>query len=303
MTNDKNIQQLVRLWSGLIPDKVCYLPGLGPVYSVDKPIDKVLTDILVNADEECFLNYDKNKRWYKKKQEKIVVSGIMLGDDWLCVPTLISQKSQLKIYVYSNKAIDEETRAILIGIYEKYKREEKSINCLVLSMVQPKIKAEIKQYNIYLKIISGADRLLIKPNEIFYYNELNSNAKSTFVLLGKEPEMDGFSFLANQMLSSEVKQSPIVCLVRGGEVIGAIGSLDVWADGWGEQWLLPPYFGVKEKFRGGDCGERLWKEAMNFAFIHGARYTLVQNSPDSLASRFYERQGLEKAGEVYVNKF
>ena len=301
MANNKDFQQIVSLWVGLISGKACYLPGLGPVYSSGEPLDKVLIDILDNAEVENFLDYDKNKRWYKKKQERIVISQITYGDDWLCVPTFNAQGGQLKIHFYSDKALDATKLDMLSGNCEKHKQEGETRSCSILSFIRPSADAIIKQYNIYLKTISETDQLPVRLKEIFYYNELNDKIKATFALLGEEPEMDGFSFLNEQLVRNADFQSSIACLIRDDAVIGAIGPLDVFEDGFGMRWLLPPYFGVKEQFRGKDCGERLWKEAVSHAFIQGARYTLVQNAPNSLAAQFYEKQGLEKAGEVYVS--
>ena len=300
MINNTNFQQTVHNWSGLISGKVCYLPGLGPSYFADKSVDKVLYDILNNAASEDFLVYDKNKRWYDSKQEKIIVSEITYGDDWLCVPTFNSIGSQLKIYYFSNKALDIAMLSKIADSYEKYRQKKRASRCSVLSFIQPSVKAESRHYNIYLKIINEKDQLSAEPNEIFYYNELDEKTKATFALLGKESDMDGFSFLNEQLAQNGCLQSSIVCLVRDNVIIGAIGPLDVLNDGFDTPWLLPPYFGVKAKFRGKDCGERLWDETMNYAFVQGAKYTLVQNSPDSLAAQFYENQGLEKAGEVHV---
>ena len=300
MINNINFQQTVHNWSGSISGKVCYLPVLGPVYFNGQSVDKILYDILNNAVSENFLAFDKNKRWYNSKQEKIIVSEITYGDDWLCVPTLNSTGNQLRIYYFSNKALDVAMLSKIADSYEKYKQKKWMNHCSVLSFIRPSVKTDIKHHNIYLKIINEKDQLSAEPKEIFYYNELDEKTKATFVLLGKEPDMDGFSFLNEQLAKNGGFQSSVVCLVCDNVIIGAIGPLDVLKDGFDTPWLLPPYFGVKEKFRGKDCGERLWDKAMNYAFVQGAKYTLVQNSPNSLAAQFYENQGLEKAGEVFI---
>jgi GNAT superfamily N-acetyltransferase len=276
------------------------LPVLGPVYSTGKPIKKILFDVLNNAETDTFLDYDKNKRWHKAPQEQIITNEIKYNADWLCIPTLSATTRHLKLYFYSKKRLDEQILTQITAAYTNYQQTNQIKHCSLLFFIAPTLQNISARYNIYLKTISEKDRLNRLPDEIYFYNQLPEGSKSTFELLGKEPDMDGFAFLSEQIRANNALTQKIICLVRDSGVIGAIGPLDIIKDSWNTKWLLPSYFGVKEKFRGKDCGARLWQAAISYAFAAGARYTLVQNAPDSAAAQFYEGQGLTNAGQIYV---
>jgi len=172
-------------------------------------------------------------------------------------------------------------------------------NCLLYCFKKPEVKLRFTCHNIYLKMITEEECLARIPKDIDYYNNLTYEVKQSFHRLGQESKLESFDFLWREFIVKNKLLSPIICVVKGKRIIGAIGPLDILKDAWGALQLLPPYFGVEEKLRKKGYGEKLWKAAMSLAYQKGARYTLVQNIPNSPADHFYEKQGLMKKSEVY----
>lgn len=301
MTHTNDLPQIISRWSGLLTGSVCYLPVLGPVYTGNNSVEQVLSDVLSGLADGEFLFYDKNKRWYTSPPERVLVADIVVVPGGIFIPAKNSfRKNTLKIFYYSSRAVDDTDVEKAREIWEALRRREDFEKCTLYSFLPPAMRGFSVQHNLYLQRISEGDLLSESPPEICLFCDLVEETKKTFAFLGQEPEMNGFDFLWRENILKNKSLSPIICLVRNSEIIGAIGPLDVWPDAWGGLQLLPPYFGVKEKFRGKDCGARLWRAALDFAARHGAKYTLVQNVVDSQAARFYEAQGLERVGEIYT---
>jgi len=293
--------EFVGEWSRFLSAQVLYLPILGPVYLADYAIEKIVSDILNNTVGDTFLTYDKNKRWSAAPSERLLLDNVIFKDHKLFIPVLGGHEfNTLKIFYYAAAPLGTVDLETAREIYLQSSKEKKIKKCFVYCFAGPSVSTDYTEYNIYLQKITANHLLSGRLNEICYFDKADTRTRATFEALGRETDMEGFDFLWREFITKGKKLSPIVCLVRDNEIIGAIGPLDVWPDGCGVKCLLPPYFGVKEKFRGKDCGERLWKEAMSYALKQGAQYTLVQNSPGSLAAQFYEAQGLSMSGKVFI---
>jgi len=296
---NQKINKIADIWTGLIKNDVFYLPILGPVYFFEGSIKRVLQDVLNNSQEADFLSYDKNKRWYKHKTEKILLESIVFNNKELFIPVKNNLKNDmLKIFYYTEGIIDDsrinKIRKMATGI------KDDQINTPSLCCFKkPYTNIKFTCHNIYLKTIDNKDNLDQLPSGLEYYKNLSLKTQKTFNSFSKNPNLNGFNFLWESFLNQGKPFFPIVCAVEKGKIIGAIGPLDISKDAWNNLWLLPPYFGVKQKSRRKGYGKKLWQAAMNFSYQRGAKYTLVQNRPYSPAARFYEKQELIKVAKTY----
>jgi GNAT superfamily N-acetyltransferase len=292
---DLDINKIANTWSALLQGNVFYLPILGPVYAGNHSVRKVLYDVLKNSQTDKFLRYDKNARWFTDKRERIILSAIHFKKHCLIIPVEDHLNNQWKIFCYSQsvpRRVLEQWIERLAQIDIRLANQNKISLYFFDSL---KKRAERDQHSIYLKIIGATDELNTNPSAITTLDKLPSRLKSTLGLLGQEPELAGFSFLAQKIRRDKQDPASVICAVAENQIVGAIGPIDVAYDAWGDKWLLPPYFGVRKKFRSLGYGEKLWKTAMNAARREGALYTLVQNQPGSPAAQFYEKNGLVQA--------
>ncbi len=299
LNQNNSIGKIIKAWSRFLRKNVLYIPILGAVYISNNRIEKLLFDVLENSKTDKFLPYDKNRRWFNKKMERILLSEIVASDEEIFIPTKDSFRNAIKVYYYSNKfpndIVIERTREL----YMKTKLLHKADNLHFYSFENPKTETKFICNNIYLKKIAQKDNLSELPEGINFFDKLPVKIQQTFKNLGKEPELGGLDFLWKEFISKSKKLNPIICATVKNKIIGSTGYLDIAIDVWGIPFLFPPNLGVIEKMRGIGIGEKLWLSAMSFACQNGAKYTLVQNNSDSPASKFYEKQKLHNANQIY----
>jgi len=294
-----NIKSIASIWETFLNQDVIYLPVLGPVYISKNTAKTLLCDILSNSMTDEFLMYDKNKRWFNKKMDKIFISDIICRNTDIFIPLADKLRNVLKIFYYSSKTAKQtnidEAKIFFTKIMIRNELKGLSFYCFN----KPDAKNKFICNNIYLKIINAKDNLIAFPENICHYNQLSLNIQSTLGELGKEKDFNNFSFLMKNIINENINPDSIICAVDNDKIIGAIGPLDIEKDAFGVHQLFPPNFGITKKMRRLGIGEALWKSAMSFASKKGAIYSLVQNVSDSSASRFYEKQGLTNLGKIY----
>lgn len=297
--NQSNIEKIINIWGDFLNKKIFYIPVLGPVYVSGNSIKNLLHDVLKNSQTNKFLPFDKNKRWFQKRTEKIILPAIIINDKEIYIPVKDNFKNILKIFYYSNNFPDGKTIIEAKKIYAKLKTDSRVNGLYFYCFKKPKTEIKFICHNIYLKNITMKDSLVKFPEGIGFYNKLPVEIQSTFSDLGKEHLLEGFSFLWEKFMAKNKKLNSIICATEKNKIVGAIGPLDIAADARNELFLFPPHFGVIKRMRRAGIGEKLWKSAMNFAYKKGARYTLVQNELNSPASLFYEKQRLYNSNEIY----
>jgi len=285
-------QKILSNWSSAIAGPVFYLPVLGPVF-LPEGKEKVLQDLIDNANKDSFLPYDKNKRWYAGPPERILVEEIYSSEEYVLVPVI--NQGKLKIFYYSENSLNQVVCDKIIKFSQELneKGDYKKVQLFVFD--KPEVEKEWDCHNIYIQKFKNSNHSDLTRS----YQELSPEIQKTFQLLGGEEAMEGFGFLWKEYLEKGKLLSKILCSVENNTITGAIGPLDVWQDGNNRKFLLPPYFGVRSPWRGKGVSVQLWQSAMNYALENGAEYTLVQNKPSSRAAEFYEGQGLENAEQVY----
>lgn len=296
---DKNVKNIVSIWSNLVKDETFYVPILGPVYVSGTSAKKILSDLLENTESDVFLPYDKNRRWFPLKTEKIILPLISHNEREIYIPVIDSNKKFLKIFYYSDIPPTDNTIAKAKKIQERMALSYKIYSSNFYCFKKPTIRANFICNSLYLKKISRKD-YQIGNNDTVYYNQLPANIRLTLRDFKKEPETENLYYLWKEFISRNKKLGPILCATSENNILGAIGPLDIEQDARGIPFLLPPHFGIIKKARRLGLGKKLWETAMCLAYQQGAKYTLVQNTPDSPASKFYKKQGLIESSRMYI---
>ncbi len=299
MKQNLNFNKIISIWKNFLGKDIFYVPVLGPVNVPSNCAEKLLLAVLENSKTDKFLPYDKNRRWFQKKMEKIILPEIFASEEEIFIPAKNNLWNYIKVYYYSNKFPDNAVIEKARKLYTKTKLSRKANQLYFYSFKRPKINTKFNCLNIYLKRITKKDNLNKLPEGINYYDDLPKEVQQTFGDFTKEPELGGLDFLWKKFITKNKKLSPIICATKKNKIVGSAGSTDIAADICGAPFLFPPCLGVAKKMRRSSIGEKLWKSAMSYATQKGAKYTLVQNMPDSPASRFYEKQGLINIGRVY----
>lgn len=294
-----NIKSIASVWETLLNQDVIYLPVLGPVYISKKPTKTLLSDLLSNSMTDEFLMYDKNKRWFNKKMDKILISDILCRNTDIFIPLVDKLRNVLKIFYYSNKTANQTNIDDAKTIFTKIMIRNELKGLFFYCFNEPDAKNKFICNNIYLKKINANDNLIAIPKNIYYYDQLSPEIQSTLGELGKEKDLINFSFLMKNIINDNINPDSIVCAVDNNKIIGAIGPLNIEKDAFGTCQLFPPNFGITKKMRRLGTGEALWKSAMSYAFKKGVEYSLVQNASGSSASRFYKKQGLINSGNIF----
>lgn len=293
------IDEITLIWSKYLDANIFYLPVLGPVNISNRSALPLLKDVLLNSKKREFLSYDKNKRWFDEKVEKILPQNIFIEDKYIFIPVKDKIGSVLKVFYYSNISLNDEIIDQAGNCYSDIIELHKLNGINLFCIEKPSSKKQFIVHNVYLKNINSKDKMGKLPETIRSYDQLPPKTQSTLKNLGKEEGLNNFVFLSNSITAKKIKSDTIICAVIKNRIVGAIGPLDIHHDAFGVSQLFPPNFGVVKIMRRLGIGEALWRSAISLAHEKGAEYALVQNIPNSSASRFYEKQGLVQLGSIY----
>jgi GNAT superfamily N-acetyltransferase len=129
------------------------------------------------------------------------------------------------------------------------------------------------------------------------FNEWPAEVRGTFATFAKEMAADGFAFLYGQIQRGMV--GPVLTVVVGGRVAGAIGPMEIRPDAIGTPQLMPQYFGVLQEHRGHGLGRLLWRAAMHWGQANGAAYQLLQTAVGGPSDRLCRSEGLASLSFTY----
>jgi len=263
----QEINKIVDVWLRNLDKKdTVFLPFLGPFYLGKNNPRKILVDILKYATRKDFLSYDKNRRWYKIKKEKIPISYTIIEKRSIFLPVIDDYfKRKLKIFYYSSKPVAKSDFVKAKQIARRFSPNSFVFYCFK----KPQNAVNFYCHNIYLKKFTTKDLLgdqqAVIKRRIFLYEQFDPVVKKTLSSLGTEDDLGGFAFLWSNFLSRQNRHYPIFCAIENQKIIGAIGPLEIMKDPWDNSFLAPPYFGVKSGFRGENYGTFLWKAAIDWA--------------------------------------
>jgi GNAT superfamily N-acetyltransferase len=277
-------------WGWLEPVMpVPYVPTLGPVRRED-PIPDLFEAVVETAGTGRFLPYDKDRRWADRKAERVLVEAVEHDQERTLVPTLVERGAgTVKVHVYGGDPAEAADLARRLA--ETYGAGKARVLSF-LGPDEPEVCAE------------GATRVQIKefaggPGEapgvpVLDYKQLPESAG--FGAFAEAMAADGFAFLYAQMRAGTV--GPVLTVLHGGRVAGAIGPMETLGDAGGAVRLLPQYFGVLPQYRGFGYGRALWRAAMHWGHQHSADYQLLQTEVGGASDRLCAAEGLTSLGVV-----
>lgn len=292
-------KELLNAWSRQITKPVFLAPILGPVHIKNKSPKKLLLSILKNANSKSFLPFDKNKRWFKEKTEFLILSETVLKKHGIYLVSRDNFFKSLKVYYYSKNTPNQDNYDEAIRIAKSANIKFQYNQIVLYFFKKPKFKKNFSTHNIYLKNITKKDQIVFNDSYTYHYSGLNKTEQKSFSIFKNYAEHDGLSFVWQKYLDRNIKLNPIICCLRNKKIIGAIGPLDTAIDVCGQTFLQAPFFGVLDNYKKSGNGKNLWLSAMDYAQKIGAKYTLVQNTPESPAGNFYKKQGLKISNQVF----
>ncbi len=121
--------------------------------------------------------------------------------------------------------------------------------------------------------------------------------RATFSVFADKLAAEGFAFLHSR-IREHSGTGPVLTCQHDGNIVGAIGPMEIMPDSQGAARLLPQYFGVLPGYRGLGLGRALWRTAMHWGQQHGAAYQLLQTAVDGASDRLCRSEGLSDLGLV-----
>ncbi len=128
-------------------------------------------------------------------------------------------------------------------------------------------------------------------------DEVIGPVRATFSAFADKMAGEGFAFL-DARIRDHGSTGPVLTCQRDGQVVGAIGPMEIMPDSQGAARLLPQYFGVLPGYRGLGLGRSLWRTAMHWGQQHQAAYQLLQTEVGGASDRLCRSEGLTDLGLV-----
>ncbi len=276
------------LWDWLRPViSVPYVPTLGPVQpgALSAELFNAVAGI---AGTRRFLPYDKDGRWFRRKDERLLVDEIIHTPDRTVVPTLSRAGSGLiKIHHYSPRPPEVDEVAQWARQWHTTYRAASS------KLLWFQESPERARGRLMLKTFSNRD--LQVADRVCKLS--NCDVADTFPAFAEQFGVDGFSFL-HQRIKAGHADGPILVTVEDRRIVGAVGPLSILTDAGGAIIQPPQYFAVHPAHRQRGHGRALWRAAMAWGRSNGAEYKVLQASVGSAAERLYLSEGLTTLGFV-----
>jgi GNAT superfamily N-acetyltransferase len=262
-----------------------YVPTLGPVGP------DVLSVDLFNAVQDVartgrFLSYDKDRRWFENKDERVIVEEVIHRPGLTLIPTHTrAARGLIKLYHYGRARPDLEEMAEygekLCALYGAERRRA----------IWLQAGPDGAKTRLMLKAFGTQDLQDHSP-----VLELGECAcADTFAAFAQEIGPEGFSFLHQRMKGGH-DDGPVLVTVEDRRIVGALGPLGLLTDANGTTQQPPQYFAVHPAYRGRGHGRSLWRAAMAWGHAQGAVYKVLQASSGSHAEQLYLSEGLRTLG-------
>ncbi|MFD7934466.1 GNAT family N-acetyltransferase [Streptomyces sp. NPDC059755] len=279
-------------WDWLAPVMpVPYVPTLGPVHP-DEPLHDLFAAVVENAGTGRFLPHDKDRRWADHKAERVLVDAIEHGRRQTLMPTLLDRGPvTVRVHVYGT-APDSLTAGA--DLARKLAADHGADRARVVSFLAPgRPDVHARGTRVQLKDFTTGPGPApdVRTRE---YEQLPD--PSRFAAFAEQMTADGFTFLYDRMRVDTV--GPVLTLLDGDTVAGAIGPMETMPDATRRPRLLPQYFGVLPAHRGLGYGRALWRAAMHWGYRHGAAYQLLQTEVGGASDRLCAGEGLTSLGIV-----
>lgn len=272
---------------------VPYVPTLGPAHR-DDPLRDLFEAVVENAGTGRFLPWDKDQRWFDTKTERVIADAIEHGRGLTLIPTLAERAGGVvKVHVYGTAADSLSAGADLARKLAAVHGARTARIVWFLGPEQPDTYAHGVGTRVQLKeFADGPGEAPHVP--VVEYKQLDEPER--FAEFAAPMADDGFAFLYEQMRAGTV--GPVLTVLDGPTVAGALGPMETMSDAAGRARLLPQYFGVRPEYRGVGHGRALWRAAMHWGHRHGAAYQLLQTEVGGASDRLCAAEGLTSLGFV-----
>ncbi|HVX44475.1 MAG TPA: GNAT family N-acetyltransferase [Mycobacteriales bacterium] len=273
-------------WDWLKPTiQAPYVPTLGVV--APELLSVALFDAVVDAAaHDGFLPYDKDRRWFASKNERVLPGATIHRPDCTRIATLTTGKL-LTVHHYSADDPDLDAITQFAGTLAA---EYRATGHRVLS------------FTAHGKAPGARSRLMRQDLDDTYQRDpgpveslADCEFADTFPVFAGQLGQDGFTFLLQRMRRGH-DDGPIMVTTDRRRIVGAIGPLSTLIDASGVRFLAPPYFAVHPACRGQGMGRALWRAAAAWAQGQGAAYHVLQAETGSPAERLYLSEGLRTLG-------
>lgn len=269
------------------------MPSFGPIYSQNNDTKQLIDDVLGYWNDQTFLEYDRGKRWFSKKEEYILVPYIDIYKNDLYVPVINTRgNGMLSIFVYPNNIFSQKNIDFSKKLAKKILLSFKFSKQRIITFGNNEFHN--RRVVIYLKNIQPCH--LNTNLEVFPFNQLEPKIQKTFSTLAMNDDLPGSRMLWEKYLSLGKEISDIYVAVSNNKILGMIGPLDTLLDPWRIKQLIPPYFEVSQSARKMGIGTKLWNAAMNWGYENGAKYLLIQAEEGAASDFFYKKNSLIDCG-------
>jgi GNAT superfamily N-acetyltransferase len=271
------------------------VPTLGPVHPDVLTVER-FEDVLAIAHEgeHRFLPYDKDRRWFERKDETVLPDDIVHLPDHTLIPTLSHRgRGSVKVYAYGHH---QGTIAQAQDLASKLAALYGTNGARVLRTFSP---AERPAYGTRVYLQDFTHRTCSAPDgPVRPLDTWPHQVQETFESFADAMASHGFAFLRQQMQTG--RHGPVLTALLGKTIVGAIGPMEIAPDAASAAQLLPQYFAVLPEARGHGFGRLLWRAAMHWGKTHGAAYQLLQTEINGPSDRLCESEGLTPLGSALV---
>lgn len=274
-------------WDWLSPVvPIPYVPTLGPVQP--RALSAQLFNAVVNiADTGRFLSYDKGRRWSRKKDERVIVDGIVHEPGLTVIPTFTRGRGLVKVHHYG----DSPPRLSELAQWTRTRWATFSLTASRVIWFQR--APEGARTRLLLKTFGDQDKR--DRSEVIQLTDCA--VADTFPAFAEELGADGFAFLY-QRIKAGLPDGPILVRVEDRRIVGAVGPLGTLLDSTGTRMQPPQYFAVHPHYRRRGHGRALWRAAMAWGADNGAKYKVLQAAAGSASELLYLSEGLSTLGFV-----
>jgi GNAT superfamily N-acetyltransferase len=256
----------------------------------------LFADVLAVAGTGRFLPYDKDRRWFDRKDEYVITSDIVQQPSLVLIPAFSARRQRLRVHVYSQNPHSATGKAVQLA--ERLSHEHRAATGQVTSFLPPgsELGTGTACTRVYIRTLDPSHPAPAPNSGIIPLDHASGSIRAAFGPFGEQMADHGFAFLHARLRQQAT--GPVLSVQRDGKVAGAIGPMETGTDSRGLSALLPQYFGVLAEYRGCGLGRQLWQGAMHWGQQHHARYQLLQAQADSPADALYRSEGLTDLGLI-----
>lgn len=274
-------------WDWLSPVvPIPYVPTLGPVQprALSAQLFNAIVDV---ANTSRFLSYDKDRRWSAKKDERVIVDGIVHEPGLTMIPTFTRGRGLVKIHHYGDSPPQ------LSELAQWTRTRWATFSLAAGRVIWFQHVPEGARTRLLLKTFGDQD----KRDRSEAIQLTDCAVADTFHAFAEELGTDGFAFLY-QRIKTRLPDGPILVRVEDRRIVGAVGPLGTLLDSTGTRMQPPQYFAVHPHYRRRGHGRALWRAAMAWGADNGAKYKVLQAAAGSASEVLYMSEGLVTLGFV-----